>query len=60
MNAFGTQLRDQIDLKLTRLQLTVYVDAVPESGEFLVSVENKRANAGRDGRSCLTRSNSQA
>ena len=62
MNAIGTQLRDPIDSGPTRWRWTMYVDydAATESGRnpvskhqpirFNLSVENERADAGRDGK----------
>ena len=71
MNAIGTQLRDPIlDSGLIRWRLAVYADAATESGSremnprvstsFRPSVENKRADAVRDGRTSLPKQNSQA
>ena len=69
MNAIGSQLRDPISSGLARWRLTVHVDAVAESGRntvskhqvrFSLSVDNERADAGRDGRTRRARPNSQA
>ena len=66
----GTQLHDPINSVLKLWRLTVYLNAVAESGRkgksprictrFSLGVENERANVGRDGRTCLARPNSQA
>ena len=50
VNAIGTQLRDPVHSGLARWRLTVYMDAV-----IVLGVENEWANAGRDGRNCLSR-----
>ena len=70
VNAIGTQLRDPINSGLTRWRLTVYMDAVAESERnpvrkhqpirFSLSVGNERADAVRDGPTCLARPSSQA
>ena len=58
--------RNPINLGLTRLWLAYkYVDAAAESGknppsEFSLIIVKGQAYAGRDGRTCLARPNSQA
>ena len=66
MNVIGTELRDTINSGLARRRLTVYmataVDSVANPASkhrFSLSVENERADAGRDDRTCLARTNSQ-
>ena len=70
ISAIGTQLRDLINSGLARWRLTVYIEKMtpsPKAAEiprvsatFSLSVENEWADAGRDGRTCLARPNSQA
>ena len=66
MNAIGTPLPGPVKSGLTRWRFAVYVGAVAESGSkhqlirFSISVENRRAAVGRDGRTCRARPNSQA
>ena len=69
VNAIGTQLRDPIHSGLIRWWLAVSVDTVIYRGkreegersarkhEIQPCVENERTDAGRDGRTCLARSN---
>ena len=54
MNAFGTQLRDPINLELTRLQLTVYVCG-RRRGKRNISCLWKMSGLTRGGRSKLSR-----
>ena len=56
MNAIGTQLRDPINLGLTRWRMAVLLDAAAELGRNPVSKHqiqpeygNEQADAGRDG-----------
>ena len=68
VNAIGTQLCDPINSGMVQWRLTIYVDAVAESGRnpvskctrFSLIVENEQADARRDGQTCLARPNSQA
>ena len=70
MNAIGTQLRDSINLVLTRWRsmavLNKYMDAAAELGRNPVSKHqiqpeygDEQADAGRDSRNRLARPNSQ-
>ena len=70
MNAIGTQMRDPINLGLTRWRiggLNKYMDAAAELGRNPVSKQqiqpeyaHEQADAGRDCRTRLARPNSQA
>ena len=67
MNPLGTPLRDPIKSELTRWRMAVKWTPPRTSGKipgvstrFSLNIENEQTDAGRDGRTCLTRPNSQA